>query len=70
MPVQQLVRPFTDTAAPGVTVAGATPEPQLVRLHWGRNGSVKQFNGSLHLTIERYMQDVNTEAVPVNGWPF
>jgi hypothetical protein len=64
MPViQQAVRPFQSATAQGVNTPTAVQEPQIIRLHIGRNGSVKSFSGSYHLVVTRYLTRYPTEVI-------
>jgi hypothetical protein len=69
--LNQAVRPFVaPSVAPGQATPVAVVQPEIVRLHIGRNATMKLFNGSLSLDEDFYQQDVASEVVPPNGWPF
>jgi hypothetical protein len=64
MPViQQAVRPFQSATAQGVNTPTAVQEPQIVRIHPGRGGSVKALTGSYHLVVTRYLTRFPTEVI-------
>jgi hypothetical protein len=69
--LNQAVRPFVSpSVAPGQATPVAATQPEVVRIHIGRNATLKCLNGSLSIDEEYYQQDVASEVVPPNGWPF
>jgi hypothetical protein len=63
MAIEQVVRPFQSPTAMGVNTPEAVQEPQILRLHIGRNGSVPRFAGSMHLVVTFYLTRYPTEVI-------
>jgi hypothetical protein len=69
--LNQAVRPFVvQSVSPGQSTPVAATQPEIVRIHIGRNATLKVFNGSLSADADYYLQDVASEVTPPNGWPF